>query len=113
MKYLISLILSLFILSPVYAERVKVCAQYQRMDLSWSKEYAVTGYKLKGNELKETLKDNYKHYIYDYGEYFIIHWRNGEYTYYKVGTGFPFMTETVFDQNGRKWKVRSRTGMCA
>ena len=112
MKKILFLLLALFIAIPSYAvEEVKVCGKYQRADGTWSQEYKLTGFTLRGSELEKMLK--YSRDIYSWEKYFIIVWDQGGYTYYKVESYFPnsFMTRYL-DQNSRAWEFKEGWSYC-
>ena len=112
MKKLLVIFLSLFYITQAQAiEEIKVCGKYQRADYSWSHWYKLTGYKLDGDELEDLLNNRRSFYSLD--NYFLIPWKNGGYTYYKVDSYFPSsFGKKVKDQNGRRWEFKEGWNYC-
>lgn len=95
------------------AEEIKVCGQYQRMDESWSHGYKLTGHFIKKSELEKFIED--KNPIWG-RYYFVINWRKGGYTYFRVENDFLDQIkgsgETYEDQTGRLWLITNSWKFC-
>lgn len=110
-KLLIVLVIASFSIAANAYSEVKVCGKYQRADSSWSHGYKLTGFKLDNRELEDALRR--PHDFPACQNYFLIRWKKGGYTYYKVDSKFPSSSwTTVRDQNNRKWKFQNSWTFC-
>ena len=101
--------------SPACADNdLKACIKYQHSDYTWSHEYAVKGYTVKGYEINKQARDKgYKSDYNDYATYFIVGFSNGGYISLELDSGYlPSFDKEVYDQSGTKWKIREGWYRC-